>query len=66
MYTELARCTLQLQDQGELPIACTQQPLLPVIVLEALVPQEQISEAVPGGQGGHLCLQLIHFQGADV
>lgn len=40
--------------------------LLPVIVLEALIPQEQVPEAVARGQGEHLGVQLVHRQGGDV
>lgn len=40
---------------------------LPVVILEALVPQQQVSEAKAGGQRRHLlALLLLHLQRGDV
>lgn len=39
---------------------------LPVIVLEALVPEKQVSEAEAGRQRRHLTLLLLHLKSGDV
>lgn len=39
---------------------------LPVIVLEALVAEEQVSEAEAGRQRRHLALLLLHLESGDV
>lgn len=39
---------------------------LPVIILEALVPEKQVSEAEAGRQRRHLTLLLLHLKSGDV
>lgn len=39
---------------------------LPVIILEGLVPEQQVSEAEPWRQRRHLTLHLLHLKGGDV
>lgn len=39
---------------------------LPVIILEALVAKEQVSEAEAGRQRRHLALLLLHLESGDV